>query len=127
MTAAALVVAVLLVLTLGLGFISAAGARPSHELDAERRQAEDKSLSLLRSWLTADQHEQWECERQFEVTGSDAGKRYRITDSMSMNVLQLDRSGHTVAKFCFLPEGSLALGDFLLAQKVLSDLHEFRV
>jgi hypothetical protein len=108
MTTAALVFVVLLLLTFGLMLVSAAAARPSHQLHAERLQAEEKSLALLRSWLTPDQHERWECERQFEVTGSHTGSRYRIIDAMSMNVLQLDRSGQTVAKWCFLPAGGLA-------------------
>jgi hypothetical protein len=126
MTTAALVFVVLLLLAFGLMLVSAAAARPSHQLHAERRQAEEKSLALLRSWLTADQHEQWERERQFEVTGSHTGSRYRITDAMSMNVLQLDRSGHAVAKLCFLPADNLARGDVLLAQKVALETMELQ-
>jgi hypothetical protein len=124
MTTAALVFVVLALLTFGIMLVTAAGARPSHRLDSAHRQTEEKSLALLCSWLTADQHKQWEGERKFEVIGCDTGRRYRITDSMSMNVLQLDTSGHTIAKFCFLPAGSLALGDVLLAQKVALETME---
>jgi hypothetical protein len=106
--------------------VSAAAARPSHQLHAERCQAEEKSLALLRSWLTVDQHQQWERYRQFEVTGSHMGGRYRITDAMSMNVLQLDRSGQALAKWCFLPAGNVARGDVLLAQKIALETMELQ-
>jgi hypothetical protein len=100
MTTAALVFVVLVLLTFGIMLVRAAGARPSHQqLDSARRQAEEKGNALLRSWLTPEQDSQWLRDRAFEVTGCDTGNRYRITDSPSMNVLQLGPSGHTVAKW----------------------------
>jgi hypothetical protein len=63
---------------------------PNREL---RRLAEEKGLSLLRSWLTPEQDEQWSRDNAFDVVGCDTGTRYRITDSASMNVIELDKDG----------------------------------
>jgi hypothetical protein len=41
-----------------------------------------------------------------------------------MNVLQLDEDGRPVAQWCFAPDGYLATGDVLLAQKVALDSME---
>jgi hypothetical protein len=41
-----------------------------------------------------------------------------------MNVLQLDGSGHTVTKWCFMPKGFLVKGDMLLAQKIALETME---
>jgi hypothetical protein len=43
-----------------------------------------------------------------------------------MNVLQLGPSGHTVAKWCFTPRGSLVKGDMLLAQKIALETMEMK-
>jgi hypothetical protein len=127
MTTAALVFVALVLLTFGIMLVRAAGARPSHQqLDSARRQAEEKGNALLRSWLTPEQDSQWLWDRAFEVTGCDTGNRYRITDSPSMNVLQLGLSGHTVAKWCFTPSGSLVKGDILLAQKIALETMEMK-
>jgi hypothetical protein len=124
MTTAALVFVVLLLLTFGLMLVSAAAARPSHQLHAERPQAEKKSLALLRSWLTPDQDAQWLRDQTFEVTGCDTGHRYRITASLSMNILELSPSGHAAAKWCFTPKGYMVIGDVLLAQKIALETME---
>ena len=50
--------------------------------------------------------------------GCDTGRRYRITYRAVMNVHQLDADGHPVQQWCFAPEGRLAVGDVLLAQKI---------
>jgi hypothetical protein len=54
----------------------------------------------------------------------DTGTRYRITYRASMNVHQLDPAGRTVARWCFVPEGGLAPGDILLAQKIALETME---
>jgi hypothetical protein len=41
-----------------------------------------------------------------------------------MNVYQLDPAGRSVAQWCFGPEGSLAPGDVLLAQKIALETME---
>jgi hypothetical protein len=83
----AVVFVVLVLLTFGIMLVAAAGARPSHRHDSAHLQAEEKGNALLRSWLTPEQNKQWTRDRSFEVTGCDTGTRYRITDSLSMNVL----------------------------------------
>jgi hypothetical protein len=52
---------------------------------------------------------------------------YRITDGAMTNVHQLDPAGRTVARSCFAPEGGLALGDILLAQKIALETMERKV
>jgi hypothetical protein len=52
-----------------------------------RRRAEEKGLSLLRSWLTGEQDEQWSRDSEFVVVGCDTGTRYRITNGTTMNVI----------------------------------------
>jgi hypothetical protein len=75
-------------------------------------------VALLRSWLTPEQEKQWQARGNFEVIGCDTGRRYRITYRAVMNVHELDPDGHPVQQWCFAPEGRLAVGDILLAQKI---------
>jgi hypothetical protein len=63
----------------------------------------------------------------FEVNGSDTGTRYLLTREAVMNVHQLDTAGHSVAQWCFAPEGGLAPGDVLLAQKIALETMEREV
>ena len=91
-----------------------------------RRAAEKKGVALLRSWLTPEQAEQWDCRGEFDVIGCDTGTRYRIKCGTMMNVHQLDLSGMTVAQWCFRPVGKLAVGDVLLAQKIALEKMERR-
>jgi hypothetical protein len=118
-----LVFAVLCLLTFGIMLVAAAGVLLPYRFC----QTEEKSIALLRSWLTPEQLKQWTRGREFEVTGCDTGNRYRITDSTSSNVLQLNPSGHAVAKWCFTPKGNLAIGDVLLAQKIALETMERQV
>jgi hypothetical protein len=83
-----------------------------------RTEADRRAIALLRSWLTPDQDKQWRARGEFEVVGSDTGTRYRITYRAVMNVHQLDPVGNAVAQWCFAPQGRLAMGDILLAQKI---------
>jgi len=62
--------------------------------------------------------------RYFEVIGSDTGKRYRIRHGRMMNVDKLDSVGNRVCEWCFLPEGKLAAGDVMLAQKIALETFE---
>jgi hypothetical protein len=96
---------------------------PNREL---RRLAEEKGLSLLRSWLTREQDEQWSRDNAFDVVGCDTGTRYRITDSTSMNIIELDKDGHSVRRWCFTPVGPVVRGDVLLAQKIALETMENR-
>jgi hypothetical protein len=92
-----------------------------------RKPAERRGIALLRSWLTPEQTEQWDRSGEFDVTGCDTGTRYRITRGTMMNINQLDAAGRTVSQWCFRPEGKLAVGDVLLAQKIALEKMERRV
>jgi hypothetical protein len=56
MMAVLLVFAVLCQLTFGIMMVAAAAALPPQRFRTARYQAEEKSLALLRSWLTPEQH-----------------------------------------------------------------------
>jgi hypothetical protein len=92
-----------------------------------RCEAEERAIALLRSWLTPEQDKQWVARRAFEVIGCDTGTRYRITYAAVMNVHQLNPAGRRVAQWCFAPEGGLAPGDILLAQKIALETMERKV
>jgi hypothetical protein len=74
MTSVLLVFAVLCLLTFGIMLVSAAGALSPQRFRPARYQAEEKSIALLRSWLTPEQLKQWTRGREFEVTGCDTGQ-----------------------------------------------------
>jgi hypothetical protein len=102
-------------------------AAPLHEFHGRprpRTEADKRAMALLRSWLTPDQEKQWDARGAFEVIGCDTGRRYRITYRAVMNVHQLDPDGHPVQQWCFAPEGNLAVGDVLLAQKIALETME---
>jgi hypothetical protein len=84
-------------------------------------QAQQKALALLRLWLSPEQ------AAHFDVVGSDTGTRYRIRHGQMMNIDQLDSSGNRVCRWCFAPEGGLASGDCMLAQKIALETFETRV
>jgi hypothetical protein len=119
-----LILAVLSLLIFGIMLVAAAAALPPHRLGRTRYRPEEKSIALLRSWLSPEQLKQWTRGREFEVTGCDTGNRYRISDATSLNVLQLGPSGDAVAKWCFTPKGNLDMGDVLLAQKIALETME---
>jgi hypothetical protein len=91
------------------------------------KQAEERGIALLRSWLTPEQDRQWAAHRYFEVVGCDSGTRYRITRGAVMNIHQLNPKGRKVAQWCFAPEGKLVIGDILLAQKIALETMEHKV
>jgi hypothetical protein len=88
------------------------------------KQAEEKAVALLCSWLSPEQKKQWLSSGVFEVIGCDTGTRYLITYAGAMNVYQLDAAGRSVAQWCFMPKGDLAPGDVLLAQKIALETME---
>ena len=85
---------------------------------------EQKAVALLQSWLSAEQAEQYSSYGYFEVIGSDTGKRYRIRHGRMMNIDELDLVGNRVCEWCFLPVGTLAAGDVMLAQKISLETFE---
>ena len=95
-----------------------------HRRPLRRTRAEKRAMTLLLSWLTPVQERQWVARGAFEVIGGDTGTRYRITYRAVMNVRELDRDGRPVKQWCFAPEGGLAVGDVLLAQKIARETME---
>jgi hypothetical protein len=90
-------------------------------LAAQRLAACTKSRILLREWLSPEQLAQYERHRCFEVVGSKTGKRYRIQEGRQQNVFELDPP---FRGWCFMPEGRLATGDVMLAQKIAIETDE---
>src|SRR4051812_27085764 len=72
--------------------------------------AHERSLALLRDWLSRGQLASFEEDGSFEVIGSDTGRRYKIRRGTVLNVDGLDASGAVIERYCFEPAGSLALG-----------------
>jgi len=87
-------------------------------------QAEERGLTLLRSWLSAEQRRQLDDKSYFEVIGGDTGTKYRIHRGHVVNVIALDAAGREGRRLCFGPEGKLATGDVMLAQKIALETME---
>jgi hypothetical protein len=85
---------------------------------------QERGLRLLRSWLSPAQRAQFDSEGQFDVTGSDSGRRYRISYGTSANVHEVDEAGRLGTGWCFVPEGGLSVGDVMLAQKIALETSE---
>ena len=88
--------------------------------------AEVRAKRLLREWLTSDQREEFDARGYFEVTGCQTGRRYRIHYGGSANVQELDTQGNPISGLCFVPEGHLAPGDVMLAQKIALETSELQ-
>jgi len=86
--------------------------------------SEERSQDLLRQWLSPDQAEQYGKYQRFEVVGSDTGTRYRISRGTIMNIEELAANGYVTRRWCFAPEGTLATGDVMLAQKIALETFE---
>ena len=66
----------------------------------------------------------WVGSHEFEVVGCDTGTRYVITNGTNMNIIELDKDGRSVRRWCFTPVGQLVQGDMLLAQKIALETME---
>ena len=88
------------------------------------REAHRRGLHLLKQNLSPSQRDQYETRGYFEVVGGTTGKRYRIRNGHQMNVEELDKHGQWADVLCFMPQGSLVVGDVLLAQKLALELFE---
>jgi hypothetical protein len=91
---------------------------------AVAREAHACGLLLLQENLSPAQRDQFDRCGSFEVVGGETGKRYRIRYGHEMNVELLDRKGRFTCSLCFMPEGKLAVGDVMLAQKLALELFE---
>ncbi len=94
------------------------------ELRRAHLRSEGRSQDLLRQWLSPDQAEQYDKQQRFEVVGSNTGTRYRICRGATMNIEELTAHGYVTRRWCFAPEGALAIGDVMLAQKVALERFE---
>jgi hypothetical protein len=79
---------------------------------------------LLREWLSPGQLFEYERTGSFEVVGCKTGKRYRIEEGRQQNIFELDGRGRPLCGWCFMPEGGLANGDVMLAQKIALETDE---
>ena len=86
--------------------------------------AEARGTRLLKNNLSAAQLQQFKQHRHFDVIGGQTGKRYRIRPGTSLNIDECDAEGRKVTSWCFVPEGHLATGDVMLAQKFALELFE---
>ncbi len=88
------------------------------------REREAHGLKLLKEWLSPEQLAQYNANEYFDVTGSDSGKRYRISHGTAMNIHEIDGAGRTRVGWCFVPKGYLVAGDIMLAQKIALETDE---
>lgn len=83
-----------------------------------------RGMRLLRAWLSPAQLRQFDAEGQFDVIGSDSGKRYRIRYGNAANVFEIDDRGRSIAGWCFVPVGTRVIGDVMLSQKLALEISE---
>ncbi|WP_225145527.1 MULTISPECIES: hypothetical protein [unclassified Bradyrhizobium] len=88
---------------------------------------EGRSLRLLREWLSQAQREQLARKGYFEVIGNESGSQYRVYAGTSGNVCVVDERDHQQEGLCFMPVGSLPIGDVMLAQKIALETCEAHV
>jgi hypothetical protein len=98
--------------------------RSACSVDLHGKECQTRAIQLLKQNLSPAQREQYERRNHFDVTGGDTGRRYRIRHGVQMNVEQLDANRKRVRVLCFMPEGRLAVGDVMLAQKIALELLE---
>jgi hypothetical protein len=93
-------------------------------LSATSHEAHARGIQLLKENLSPAQHNQYIRYGCFDVAGGETGRHYRVKHGSQMNVEQLDKKGRLVRFLCFAPEGGLAIGDVMLAQKLALELFE---
>lgn len=86
--------------------------------------AQARANTLLGENLSQPQREQLQEFGYFTVTGGETGTCYRIRRGYQMNVEEIDKNGNRAHVLCFMPEGHLAQGDVMLAQKIALELFE---
>ena len=92
----------------------------------ERNAAYEKSLELLKSWLSPSQLKDYKKHSSFFVIGSDTGTQYRLISERSYNIIEFADGKPTGQTFCVVPAQSVAMGDQLLAQKIWLETDECR-
>ncbi len=96
------------------------------EYQARQLKANERSIELLRSWLTPQQLADFDARQRFVVRGSETGERYLITSAAQpYNVVQLDDRDKGILRLCFQPGGDVrTVGDIMLAQKIMLETDE---
>ncbi len=89
-------------------------------------EADNRSVQLLKAWLSPDQLERFNQDGKFAVIGSKTKNKYWIDDgSRSHNVVRIDpKTNRSVERLCFIPEKANARGDVMLAQKIMLETDE---
>jgi hypothetical protein len=96
----------------------------THRRELGRPESEVRGIRLLREWLSTEQLVLFNKQGYFEVTGCQTGKRYRIRYGTATNIHELDRYGHPIVGWCFVPNKPLVPGDVMLAQKIALETDE---
>jgi hypothetical protein len=80
-----------------------------------------RAWDLLREHLTPEQRAELDAHGYFHTVGAFSGLRYQIrgTGTRSQNITAFDEQGRTIATLCFGPQGTIPLGDHMLAQKIV--------
>jgi hypothetical protein len=109
----------------GQGFYALGESPPT--LSTNNLAAEQKSIELLKEWLTKKQNQDFDRHGYFHVIGGITSKRYRIERRSTFNVAELDQSGNVARSLCFVPTTAYAIGDIMLAQKIMLEQNEDEV
>lgn len=104
----------------GSGYV----AQPVNVYTYNQAEAEQKSIDLLKSWLTPRQLKDFEKTSSFTATGNVTCKKYRIERRSTFNVRELNNQNQVVRSLCFVPQGAYTTGDIMLAQKIMLEQRE---
>jgi hypothetical protein len=74
-------------------------------------------MKLLFSCLNEEQREMMRTQKKFRIV-SNKGNIFEIRHGRMHNIFRLDLQGNAVEEWCVLPQGELAPGDVMLAQKL---------
>ncbi|HSE44787.1 MAG TPA: hypothetical protein VLA89_05615 [Gemmatimonadales bacterium] len=85
-------------------------------------EAREKAEVLLRSCLTPEQVAELEQHKRFLVSVA-SGRRYQIRRGQAGNVIEIDKAGKPIARFC-IHGSEEPEGDTMLAQKLLLEHDE---
>ena len=98
--------------------------RQLYRIVSNSNSPEARGRRLLRRWLSERQLAQFDAFNFFDVVGCNAGRHYRIYYATAANVEELDKGGHPLMRYCFVPTGDLVPGDVMLAQKIALETDE---
>lgn len=82
----------------------------------QQAQAEQRALSLLRTLLSREQHDEFDRYGYFHVTGGRSGVRYRIRRNCGVNVDVLGNDGNVHYHLCARPAGDIPMSDVMAGQ-----------